>query len=182
MQTASDYLQKNDGKRALAAISPVLAQHPDNPMALNIKGAILTKQKDYDGAQACYEAALRASPGLFAARYNLGDLLVRRQQVEAATDYIRTLLREQPDNELLQYKLLLLLLRRDADPQLQARLFPSEIPSGTAAWYYARAARAYRKGQAGEASRYLEVARSVFGDQTAIFQEELDESGLKKSR
>lgn len=179
---AADYLQKNNYKRALETIEPVLATTPADPMALNVKGAILTKQKDYAGAQACFESALQASPGMFAARYNLGDLLVKRQQLDAATAYFQNLLAEQPGNELLQYKLLLLLLRRNADPGLQARLLNTEVPTGTAAWYYARAARAFQKGERGEAAKYVAVAQSVFGDQTAIFQEELDESGLKNHR
>jgi tetratricopeptide (TPR) repeat protein len=180
LQSAAEALAKRDYPRALALLDPVLKEFPEDPEALNLKGAILTKQKDYDGADACYRAALKASPDFFPAIYNIGAIMVLKQQWDPAIAYHEDLLNRQPGNELVQYKLLLLLLSRDSKPELQARLFSSETPSGTPAWYFARAARCYKAGKKGDALKYLDVARSVFGDQAQIFQEELDESGLKE--
>lgn len=182
MQAAFTALKKKNYPRALSELEPALEQRGNDPVVLNLKGAILTKMKDYSGAQACYDAALKASPNFFPARYNMGALLPLRQQWDPAISYFRDLLIEQPNNELVQFKLLLLLLRQNADQQLQEKLFSSDFPSSTPAWYYASAARAYQKGKPSEAAKYIDVARSVFGDQTGIFQEELDESGLKDSK
>jgi tetratricopeptide (TPR) repeat protein len=181
MQTAAVLVESKKYQQAMETLAPVLRLRPNDPSALNLKGAILAHQKDYAGAQSCYDQALAAAPGFFAAQYNLGDLIVKRQEWDAAITYFRNLLVTQPDNELIQYKLLLLLLRRNADPLLEQKLFSSETPTNTPAWYYARAARAYKQGKKNEARRYLDVAKSVFGDKTVIFQEELDESGLKDS-
>lgn len=182
MQAAFTALKKKNYPRALSELEPALEQRGNDPVVLNLKGAILTKMKDYSGAQACYDAALKASPNFFPARYNMGALLPLRQQWDPAISYFRDLLIEQPNNELVQFKLLLLLLRQNADQQLQEKLFSSDFPSSTPAWYYASAARAYQKGKPSEAAKYIDVAQSVFGDQTGIFQEELDESGLKDSK
>ena len=182
IQTSSAALEKKNYSGALSALEPALLQRPSDPVVLNLRGAILTKMNDYSGAQASYEEALKADPDFFPARYNLGALLALRREWDPAISYFRNLLIEQPNNELIQFKLLLLLLRQHADQPLQDRLFSSESPSSTPAWYYAKAARAYQKGNPAEAARYLEVARSVFGDHTGIFQEELDESGLKVSK
>jgi tetratricopeptide (TPR) repeat protein len=182
MQAAFTALKKKNYPRALSELEPALEQRGNDPVVLNLKGAILTKMKDYSGAQACYDAALKASPNFFPARYNMGALLPLRQQWDPAISYFRDLLIEQPNNELVQFKLLLLLLRQNADQQLQEKLFSSDSPSSTPAWYYASAARAYQKGKPSEAAKYIDVAQSVFGDQTGIFQEELDESGLKDSK
>ena len=182
IQAASTALEKKNYPRALSELEPALQQRGNDPVVLNLKGAILTKMKDYSGAQACYDAALKASPDFFPARYNMGALLPLRQQWDPAISYFRDLLIEQPNNELVQFKLLLLLLRQNADQQLQEKLFSSDSPSITPAWYYASAARAYHKGKPSEAAKYIDVARSAFGDQTGIFQEELDESGLKNSK
>ena len=38
-------------EKALKLLAPALAMQPDDPETLNVKGAILTKLKDYDGAQ-----------------------------------------------------------------------------------------------------------------------------------
>lgn len=182
MQAAFTALKKKNYPRALSELEPALEQRGNDPVVLNLKGAILTKMKDYSGAQACYDAALKASPNFFPARYNMGALLPLRQQWDPAISYFRDLLIEQPNNEFVQFKLLLLLLRQNADQQLQEKLFSSDFPSSTPAWYYASAARAYQKGNPAEAAKYIDVAQSVFGDQTGIFQEELDESGLKDSK
>lgn len=182
MQAAFTALKKKNYPRALSELEPALEQRGNDPVVLNLKGAILTKMKDYSGAQACYDAALKASPNFFPARYNMGALLPLRQQWDPAISYFRDLLIEQPNNEFVQFKLLLLLLRQNADQQLQEKLFSSDFPSSTPAWYYASAARAYQKGKPSEAAKYIDVAQSVFGDQTGIFQEELDESGLKDSK
>jgi len=179
LQSAAEALGKKDYPRALSLLAPALQAHPNDPELLNLKGAVLTKQKDYNGAMVCYRAALKSSPDFFPAVYNIGAIMALQQQWDPAITYYRNLLERLPGNELVQYKLLLLLLSRGTYPELQERLFRSDTPSGTPAWYFARAARSYRDGRRTEAGNYLEVARSVFGDQTGIFQEELDESGLK---
>jgi len=182
LKQAATAMDRKDYARALVLLQPAVQSRPNDPLVLNLKGAILTKTKDYDGALACYEAALKSSPGFFAARYNIGALMALRQQWDPAIAYYKDLLRAQPNNELVQYKLLLLLLMRDSDAGLQDKLFPPSMPSNTPAWYFAAAARAYKDGQPREAVKYIDVARSVFGDQTAIFQEELDESGLATAK
>ena len=175
-------LEEKQYQKALATLAPALQQYPNDPQVLNLQGAILTKLKDYASAQKCYEEALKASPGFFPAEYNIGSLLALRQQWDPAITYYRNLLIEQPNNELVEYKLLLLLLHQGADPDLQQKLFSLDVPSNTPAWYYASAARAYKKGDKGMAAKYLDVAKSVFGDKTEIFQQELDESGLKDAK
>lgn len=182
LKQAATAMDRKDYARALVLLQPAVQSRPNDPLVLNLKGAILTKTKDYEGALACYEAALKSSPGFFAARYNIGALMALRQQWDPAIAYYKDLLRAQPNNELVQYKLLLLLLMRDSDAGLQDKLFPPGMPSNTPAWYFAAAARAYKDGQPRESVKYIDVARSVFGDQTAIFQEELDESGLATAK
>jgi len=182
VQAASAAFDKRDYRGALLILEPALQLRPDDPNILNLKGAILTKTKDYDGAGICYEQALKSSLDFFPARYNRGALLALQKKWDPAITYFRNLLIEQPNNELVEYKLLLLLLSRNADSDLQKRLFNSTTPSNTPAWYYASAARSYKAGEASKAARYLEVAKSVFGDKTDIFQEELDESGLNNPK
>ena len=126
-------------------------------------------------------AALVASPGFFPARYNIGALLALRGQWEPATSYFRELRAERPGNELVEYKLLLLLLAH-GKVSPQDALFMSQTPSNTPAWYYAAAARAYARGDRKTAKSYIEVAKNLFGEKTSIFQEELEESGLMNSR
>ena len=182
VQSAQAAFNKKQYDAALLAIAPALLVRPLDPEALNLQGAILTKQGKFDTALVCYTKALKESPSFFPARYNIGALLALRHEWAAAADYYRSLLIEQPNNELVEFKLLLLLLRQNMDPDLQAKLFATDLPTNTPAWYFATAARAYKKGDAGKAAKYLEVAKNIYGDQTAIFQEELDESGLKERK
>ena len=178
IMTATADLDAKNYEAALLAIAPALEAHPGDPEIINLKGAILTKQKNYDAARLCFAQALQLSPGFFPARYNIGALLALQHQWDAAINYYRNLLIDQPDNELVEYKLLLLLLHQDADPELQKKLFATDLPTNTPAWYFATAARCYKNGRVEEAEKYLEVAGNIYGHKTAIFQEELDESGL----
>ena len=175
-------LNKKNYASALDILAPALQARPQDPEILNLQGAILTKQKNYAAAQRYYEQALQASPDFFPARYNIGALMALQEQWDPAITYYHKLLLEQPNNELVEYKLLLLLLHQDADPKLQAKLFATNLPTNTPAWYYATAARCYKKGDPKEAAKYLEVAKNIYGDKTAIFQEELDESGLNERK
>jgi len=93
-----------------------------------MQGAILTKLKDYDGARVFYEKALKQEPGFFPARYNIGALMAFRGDWEPAITHFRNMIIDQPNNELVQYKLLLLLLTHDSDPALQGKLFTSDTP------------------------------------------------------
>lgn len=180
LQAAQKAMEANQPDQALRLLAPALQANSQDPEILNLQGAILTKKKDYPAARACYEAALRKAPQFFPALYNVGALLALEGKWEEATTYFRNFLIDQPNNELLQYKLLLLLLTHDSDPALQAKLFSSDLPSNTPGWYYASAARAYKQGHPGEAKRLIEVAGSIYGDRTFIFAEELEESGLPR--
>lgn len=182
LRAASKALEEKKPERALQVLAPALEVRPRDPEVLNMKGAILTKLKDYAGAQACYEKALQQSPGFFPARYNIGALMALRGEWEPATTHFRNMLIDQPNNELVQYKLLLLLLARDSDPALQKKLFSSETPSNTPGWYYASAARSFKQGNRSDGVRFTEVAKSIYGAQTAIFEEELEESGLSTGK
>ena len=181
-QAAMADFQNKKYDTALHELEPALQADPHNIEELNLKGAILTKQKNYDAALACYLEALQLSPGYFPAIYNVGALLALRHEWNAAIDYYRRLLINQPNNELVEYKLLLLLLHENSAPDLQAKLFATDLPTCTPAWYYATAARYYKKGNAPEAAKYLDAAKNIYGDTTEIFQEELDESGLNERK
>ena len=179
VKTALAEFNDKEYDAALHDLAPALeANNPQNSEALNLKGAILTKKKDYYAALVCYNQVLKVEPGYFPAKYNIGALLALRKQWDAAIDYYRNLLIEETNNELVEYKLLLLLLHQNTDPELQAKLFATDLPTNTPAWYFATAARCYKKGEAAEAAKYLEVAKNIYGDKVGIFQEELDESGL----
>jgi tetratricopeptide (TPR) repeat protein len=182
LQSAQQALEAGQPEKALKLLAPAIRLRPDSPEVLNFHGAILTRLKDFAAARSRYEAALGKSPDFFPARYNIGALMATEGNWEKATDYFRNLVIEMPDNELVQYKLLLLLLSHDGDPALQGRLFSSSVPSNTPAWYFASAARAYSRGNPGEARKLIDVATGIFGKRTAIYQEELDESGLPKHK
>ena len=180
VKTAGVDLSAKKYDEGLSVLAPALQAHPHDPDLLILKGALLTKKNDFDGARICFNQVLQVAPDSFPAKYNLGALLALEHKWDAAIEYYRQLLFEQQNNELVEYKLLLLLLHQDSNPELQAKLFDTDLPTNTPAWYYAKAARCYKAGNTKEAEKYLEVARNIYGDQTSIFQDELDEVGLNQ--
>jgi tetratricopeptide (TPR) repeat protein len=145
---------------------------------LNLKGAAYTRLKDYSKAEESFKAALDESPGMFAATFNLGEILFLQKQYDKARDWFRGMLINDPRNELLQFKVFLAHLQLGDNEAAQKMLNAMKFPGDSPAWYYANAAWEFSKGNKRRASDYLAGARFIFPDKTEIFDETFTDLGL----
>lgn len=157
--------------KRLDALSGSLAK---DPVALNLRGAILTKLGKFEEARRIFHEALAADPNSLPAAFNLGELDFMQNDYPAARAVFQSLLNRDPRNELLRLKLVAceLLLGNETGAQGAASAL---IPAGqTPAWYYAQAMMAQKKGQPGAAKKYIASARAIYGADTCkLFDESI---------
>ena len=79
-------------------ISAILAEQPKFPLA-NFHMALLHEKRGRVAeARTAYEAEIRNHPGSGVARFNLGQLMLRVNDVRGAEEQMRALLKQEPDN------------------------------------------------------------------------------------
>lgn len=97
MATAPDLSQvrvlinANDFAGAVAALKPIVAQHPDDPDALNLMGYSLRKSGDVERAFGFYRKALNINPRHRGANEYLGELYVEIGEIEKAKEHLNAL-------------------------------------------------------------------------------------------
>lgn len=87
-------LKRHD--KALAAAQRLVNQHPDNPQAHGILGAVYFAKGEVPNARASLEKALALQPTYFAAVSSLAQLDLREKKIDAAKARFTTLLAKDP--------------------------------------------------------------------------------------
>lgn len=157
------------------AALPLLQQadtlRPNTPFILNLLGAAYTKKKDFPRAKEQFDKALAADYSFFPAQFNLGEIFFLQKQYPSALDHFSRMLKNYPDNELLQFKvaLTLLLTNHQADAEkLAAKMkFPGQEP----AWYYTQAALAMIAKDKGLARKNIAAAEVMYAGKTSLYNE-----------
>lgn len=163
---------------ALAKLTDLEKQMPDDPFILNLLGAIHTKKKDFANARKYFDRSLEKQPDFFPAKFNLGELLFLERQYAESLAFFRQMQRVDPTNELLQFKVFLCAFQLDDNEGTAAALKKIRYPGDTPAWYYAQAAWEAKKGDKKKAREYVASARAIFNTKTALFDETFRDIGL----
>ena len=180
----AELLQAFDAERygkALELVEAAELVFPDNPLFLNVHGAIYLKLRGWEKARAFFTQALEANPESFPARFNLGEAIFMEGDHEASLSYFENLNRMYRENELIEFKLVVLfcLTNRMEDAAYLAKRM--RYPGNSAAWYFANAAVFLAKGERAQGWRYLDAASIIFASSNlAIYNETLAEAGYLK--
>jgi tetratricopeptide (TPR) repeat protein len=180
VEDALKAFEKKKYAEVITMIDAIPATGEDAAFLLNLKGAAYTKEEKYAEAKAAFAAALDISPGMFAARYNLGEILFLQRDFENAEGWFRTMLNDDPRNELLLFKVFLSQLQNGDGESAERTLSRMRFPGNTPAWYFAQAAWEHSRGNKGKASDYLTNARQLFPGQTEIYEETFSDLGLPR--
>lgn len=170
--------ERKDYDAVIARVDELDVEGPNAAFLQNLKGAAYTKLKDYPKAKESFEAALKVAPGMFAAVFNLGEILFLQRQYEEALPWFRGMLVNDPRNELLQFKVFLCQLQLENTEAAKKALNSMTYPGDTPAWYYAHAAWELSQDNRSRASDYLAGARYIFPGKTEIFDETFTDLGL----
>ncbi|MHA3772002.1 tetratricopeptide repeat protein [Verrucomicrobiota bacterium sgz303538] len=130
--------------------------------SLNMRGAIAIERKQFDeGAKYCQQA-LKQDPKFFPARFNLAEIpFVQKKYAEARTGF-QKMLDEDPQNELLEYRVFLTYLLEGNDDAAKKALDEIKFPSNTASYYYANAAWEFAHGNEEKALGWIRSGDWVF--------------------
>jgi tetratricopeptide (TPR) repeat protein len=156
---------------ALGHLREAERRDPNSGDILNLLGAVYTKMKDYAQARSYFERSLAQEPTFFAPAFNLGELLFLEKQYPQALEAFSKLLIADPDNELLQFKIVLCLSLLDRAQDARVLVARMKFPGNSPAWYYARAALEMRDGDPRTARKLLATARVIFPEATSLYDE-----------
>ena len=151
-----DLLAQHRPKEAEAEIRAGLKLAPQSLQGLNLLGIALGGQKDFAGAGAAFQQALKGNPRSPETHNNLGNSYVIQQKNDLAEREFRTTLRYDPANRDANYNLGLLLLARN-DPRGAITYFSRVQPQGPEVLF--NLTQAYLG--AGQKEKGLELARSL---------------------
>ena len=150
----------------------------EEPVALNLRGAVYTSQRDYDKATLYFNKAIHAAPGYFAPRFNLGEVLFQQQHYAEARAKFEELTENDKGSELLQFKIFLTYLMEGDKDHARIRMDQMKFPSDTPAYYFARASWAFRAGNPAEGRDWIESSMRIFGpERNEFFVESLSDLG-----
>lgn len=172
-QTTKLY-EAGEYQAALERLDTLQGQAGRDLSVLNLRGAILTKMERYDEARRIFESILATDPDYFPASYNMGEVEFLSGHYDAATGAFEAMLRRDPRNELVRFKLVLCALASGRAEEAE-RLAAGLLPTGsTPAWYYARAVFARRSGDEAGARKNIGTARAIHGEEGCrLFDESL---------
>jgi len=96
------YLAQRDVEQAQDAVTALEKRAPDNPLTLNLKGAVAMVRGDRQAARASFESALKRAPDFLPSAKNLAELDVADQQPDAARERYEAVIAasKQPDEAL----------------------------------------------------------------------------------
>ncbi|MFZ5805645.1 MAG: tetratricopeptide repeat protein [Verrucomicrobiota bacterium] len=149
---------------ALQAIENDLKQTPKSAASLELKGKILTAQKQYRQAEEIFKIALEADPQFYSVRYSFGDLaFAQRKWTEALHHYIAFYDKTKDLRDaLIKMIYCQIAIGQFAEAnRLATGLDPSdrEHPG----YYFAHAAIERSSGQDAKAQNFLQQAQTHYG-------------------
>ena len=96
-KSATDSMQKNDSKAALASLDEAIGIYPDFALAYNEKGTLFLKQNELDKALEAFSKAVQIKPDYFDAKLNFGFTLLSQRDYAKAEVVFGDLLQQNPN-------------------------------------------------------------------------------------
>jgi|GEM_PF-1200465 len=137
----------------------------------NLRGVLLTREQRYDEAAEKYHQAIAIDPNFYPAKFNLAELAWLHGDVPEALQRYQELQSVDHSSEVLQFKIAIcyLLLGDEANAKTVTDIIP--IPGKTPAYYYARAADWFRKGNWPQVEHYVATAHKYYPDGRCLYFE-----------
>lgn len=172
-QTTKLY-EAGEYRAALARLDALPGPAARDLSVLNLRGAILTKLRDYNAANEIFRGILADDPNYFPAAFNLGELQCIRGNYAEALESFEAMQSRDPRNELLRFKIVLCQLAIGSDNEAR-QTADTLIPAGeTPAWYYAHSLVARKSGNKREAAKLISAGKAIYGDRECrLFDESI---------
>ncbi len=136
--------------------------------AYNLRGLILSKQRNYEAAESMFHKAVQTDPGLWAAKFNYAEVpfnyrnftvaRARFEELFSQTDPVK-----QPvEAELTQFKVFLTLLLEGKEDAARTFMQHFNFSGATPARYFCQAALNFYSGDVDKAQGWIDSARKEY--------------------
>ncbi|MGB8466437.1 MAG: tetratricopeptide repeat protein [Terrimicrobiaceae bacterium] len=174
---AVEDLKKERFDAALVKLYEAQKLDPSSASILNLLGAVYTKKKDLPRARTFFERSLEREADFFPAAFNIGELIFLEKDYPEALDYFLNMLKADPGNELLQFKVVLCFLLTDQPAEAEKLLARMRFPGNGPAWHYAQAASQIVSGNERRARQLIVSAQVIFPGKTSLYDQTFQDLG-----
>ena len=136
--------------------------------AYNLRGLVLSKQRNYEGAEGMFRKAVQTDPGLWAAKFNYAEVPFNYRNFTVARSRFEELLSQtdpakQPvEAELTQFKVFLTLLLEGKEDAARTFMQHFNFSGATPARYFCQAALNFYSGDVDKAQGWIDSARKEY--------------------
>ncbi len=162
MNDAIEAFTDRDFTKAEAALATADKIVPATVFSLNIHAAIEIERGRYPQGERYCRAVLQKDPKFFPARFNLGEIQALQKHYAAARAIFQEIQKDDPGNDLLQYRIIVTYLMENNDAAAQELLGQMKFPCDSGAYYYANAAWAFAHGDKAGAEVWIRDGDWVF--------------------
>lgn len=148
--------------KARGIIEKADAGYKATPMSLNILGAIAIEAKRFDEGRDWCNKALAIDPKFFPARFNLAEIPFIQGDYAGARAVLEKLQADDPNNDLLKFRIFLTYLVEKNDREARARLDAIPLINDTPISFYANAAWEFAHGNNEKGKEWIASALRSF--------------------
>ena len=170
-EAAYSAYQHADYPAALTQLDGADAAHSNSQNqsdAYNLRGLVLSKQRNYEAAETMFHKAVQTDPGLWAAKFNYAEVpfnyrnftvaRARFEELFSQTDPVK-----QPvEAELTQFKVFLTLLLEGKEDAARTFMQHFNFSGATPARYFCQAALNFYSGDVDKAQGWIDSARKEY--------------------
>ncbi len=163
--------QHADYPAALTQLDGADAAHSNSQNqsdAYNLRGLVLSKQRNYEGAESMFHKAVQTDPGLWAAKFNYAEVPFNYRNFTVARSRFEELFSQtdpvkQPvEAELTQFKVFLTLLLEGKEDAARTFMQHFNFSGATPARYFCQAALNFYSGDVDKAQGWIDSARKEY--------------------
>jgi len=167
-EQAQQAMQQHDVAAARKFVDDADGADPNQARILNLRGEILTEQKEFDQAEAEFKKALKADPKFREAQYNLAQIPFKQKDYAKARDRFEALFAKTPGGDknqaaqLIKFKIYMTLLLEGKESRAQKMMEQFQFTGDTPALYYAQAAWEFKHNNPTKAMDWITSAKKIY--------------------
>jgi tetratricopeptide (TPR) repeat protein len=167
-EQAQQAFQQRDFTTARKFIDEADTADPNQPSILNLRGEVLTEQKEFDQAEITFKKAAKLDPKFREAQYNLAQIPFKKKDYAKARERFETLFSQTPGgdknqaSQLIKFKIFMTLLLEGKDSRAQKMMEQFQFTGDTPALYYAQAAWEFKHNNPNKATDWIASAKKIY--------------------
>ena len=174
--------EKSDFTLASKKVAEAEALVPDDATTINLRGAILFREKKYDEALKAFRALIDKVPNSYPGYFNVAEVLLAQKKYDESLASFELILQARPGDEACLFRIALLYALKGDLGEAHRRVDRIPNPGQTAAYYYANAAIEFVQGKTRNGEDWIKKSEMFFpAESSKDLRIVLLENGLIKS-